>query len=339
MPKITRKLQKIFALGSANTGQFGSALAGTKVLTDDPDIVQALAAWEEGWLDAVIGPQTLPTYEEDQGVKFVTTYQLAYLFQEGVPEYLATETYYANSVVKQPGTFNLYGSLTDGNIGNALTDTANWAFLQNLQKEISVTMGFESSPTGRKLIFNGQTIAKTSGGTVNGAIYYRAYEYLWNNVLDTYAPVTGGRGLTALADFDANKKIAIPDLTNMSPMQVGSIVNSAGRNNIGSATVTSTGSISINSPTITQANLPTSLSGININGIYTSWDVGTAPPPGSTNVHIGAQVDGATAVSTSSSLTLQNTGSGTPLSLSGSYTGSATSVVQPVFGIYYYINY
>jgi len=35
------------------------------------------------------------------------------------------------------------------------------------------------------------------------------YNLLWNKVSQTYAPVTGGRGATAAADFNAHKPIAL----------------------------------------------------------------------------------------------------------------------------------
>ncbi len=132
MAKIFRKLQKIFALDAANNGQFGSAQLGTKVLSSDVDTLQALSAWDNGWLDAVVSPQTLPTLEEMQATNYVNTYQLKYLFQEGIPEYLSTEKYFQNSIVKKAGTYQLYGSTVDDNIGNALTDPTKWVFLVDL---------------------------------------------------------------------------------------------------------------------------------------------------------------------------------------------------------------
>lgn len=36
------------------------------------------------------------------------------------------------------------------------------------------------------------------------------FKLLWNNISDTYAPVSGGRGLSAQADFDADKTITLP---------------------------------------------------------------------------------------------------------------------------------
>jgi hypothetical protein len=38
------------------------------------------------------------------------------------------------------------------------------------------------------------------------------FAYLWNNLNNTIAPVSGGRGGTAVADFAANKTIVLPDM-------------------------------------------------------------------------------------------------------------------------------
>lgn len=132
MSKILRKLQKVFAASASNNGQFGSAQLGTKVLSNDLDTLQGLAAWGNGWLDAVVSPQTLPTLEEMQATNYVNTSQLKYLFQEGISEFLSTETYYENSIVKKGGTYQLYGSIIDDNTGNALTDNTKWQFLVDL---------------------------------------------------------------------------------------------------------------------------------------------------------------------------------------------------------------
>jgi len=51
---------------------------------------------------------------------------------EVIPEYDAGTTYYADSIVCKTGTYQLYGSITNGNIGNALTDGTNWQLICNL---------------------------------------------------------------------------------------------------------------------------------------------------------------------------------------------------------------
>lgn len=50
-----------------------------------------------------------------------------------------------------------------------------------------------------------------SGATYQGSLYFNLYKFLWEHILDTYAPVTPpGRGVSALADFNANKNIRVP---------------------------------------------------------------------------------------------------------------------------------
>ncbi len=141
MAKITRKFQKIFALtndGSQRFGNgvFGSGKAGTKIITDDVEELQELAAFDSGWEDAVLvnsaGQPTLPPLPEMQALDYICTYQIAYLLQEGVPEYNADTTYFINSITKASGTYQLFGSVTDDNIGNATSDPANWALLVDL---------------------------------------------------------------------------------------------------------------------------------------------------------------------------------------------------------------
>jgi microcystin-dependent protein len=44
---------------------------------------------------------------------------------------------------------------------------------------------------------------------------------LWNNVSNTYCPVSGGRGGSATLDFDAGKQLTIPKLLGRSPIGVG----------------------------------------------------------------------------------------------------------------------
>lgn len=70
---------------------------------------------------------------------------------------------------------------------------------------------WSSAPLGW-LPMNDGTIGNTgSGGTLAaGAFTFQLYKTLWDAVSDTYAPVTGGRGATAQADFIANKAIQLP---------------------------------------------------------------------------------------------------------------------------------
>lgn len=60
------------------------------------------------------------------------------------------------------------------------------------------------------LMMADQTIGNAgSGATYANAAAQALYTLLWTNVSNTYAPVTGGRGASATADWTANKRIAL----------------------------------------------------------------------------------------------------------------------------------
>lgn len=135
MANLSRITQKIFASLASNNGQFGSAQAGTKVTTTDVAVIQNLSAWLQGWNSATISAKKLPTLEEMQGIQYVVTRQLAYLFQKGIPEWDTGTEYYQFDIVRKTGTYELYGSLTNANAGNALpskVDNSNWKYLGDL---------------------------------------------------------------------------------------------------------------------------------------------------------------------------------------------------------------
>lgn len=132
MAKLTRKTAKIFGETATATGndpeigQFGSAKLGTYVGTGDIDTIQGLAAWSNGWVDAVTPIQQFPTLPEMTGVHKVLSYQNAYLLQQGVAEWDSATTYYTNNFCAYNGT--IYKSLADNNLNqNPSTATAYWA--------------------------------------------------------------------------------------------------------------------------------------------------------------------------------------------------------------------
>ena len=128
MPRLTRKNIKVFAGSATNNGVFGSLQANNPTTTSDVEQLQSLSAWSEGWNAATETSEELPPLEEIQGVEYVTTYQQAYIMQEGIPEWAATVTYYKGCLTKEVTStgFKIYNSLTDNNTGNLLSDTSNW---------------------------------------------------------------------------------------------------------------------------------------------------------------------------------------------------------------------
>lgn len=132
MAKLERKTQKIFSsLNPTKLGVFGSAQALAPATSLDLDVLQS-AAYEQGWTDATIGGNKRPPLEEFNAIKYINDYQNAYVLQEGIPEYDVGTTYFINSIVKQEITGILYKSVTDDNIGNALTDISNWVLYTDI---------------------------------------------------------------------------------------------------------------------------------------------------------------------------------------------------------------
>lgn len=120
MPKLARKSAKLFAENAtAQAGgiaQFGSLAAGTPNYSKDPDVIQGLSQYADGWSAAVLGTKS-PALEDRNALDYLLSYQQAYIMQHGVPEWISTETYYEHSyVVDSNGELRV--STIDNNIGH-----------------------------------------------------------------------------------------------------------------------------------------------------------------------------------------------------------------------------
>jgi len=129
MARLSRYLQKIFGstAGGTQIAQFGSLAAGSPAFTTNPATIQALGNYLQGWFGAVEGENS-PAIEDVNALEYLTSYQLAYLFQAGVAEWQTDTVYYKGSLVNN-GNGLVYLSLTDNNSGNAVTDATNWRLI------------------------------------------------------------------------------------------------------------------------------------------------------------------------------------------------------------------
>lgn len=128
MAKILRATQQIFAqnAGSQMVTAFGTAMTDSPTYTTDVATIQN-ANFLSGWASAIQADKA--PYEEDtNGLFYAITKQLAYLFQQGIPEYDANTEYNSTSIVQamQDGKLVLKRSLIDNNIGNPITDETSW---------------------------------------------------------------------------------------------------------------------------------------------------------------------------------------------------------------------
>lgn len=124
--KLERKVMEIYGENAATRDiiAYGSDIAGNIVETKDPDVIQT-EAYKTGVRSAVVGNNST-TLQNRQALDFLFSRQLKYLYQHGIPEWGADETYYKSSVVKGSDG-NIYGSKIDDNVGhNPVGDIANW---------------------------------------------------------------------------------------------------------------------------------------------------------------------------------------------------------------------
>lgn len=137
MSRIVRKLQKIFGSGAGPTeiAQYGSLAAGTPAYSTDPEVIQSLSNYLDGWFGAVIGGNS-PAIEDVNALDYLFAYQLSYLLQAGVPEWNTLTEYFIGQTAAD-GSGNLYFSLTDNNLGNALTNTTKWALVGSRVRTIT----------------------------------------------------------------------------------------------------------------------------------------------------------------------------------------------------------
>ena len=103
---------------------------------------------------------------------------------------------------------------------------------------------------------NGTTIgdASSSASQRANADCRGLFYHLWTNFGDTECPVSGGRGATNIADFEAHKRIGVP---NFAGRVIGGIDTLGGISTVALlGTTTMGGAIGAKETTILQANLP-----------------------------------------------------------------------------------
>lgn len=146
LPRITAK-QFASAAGADQIGIFGSLAAGSPTFTTSASAAQSLSNWLGGWFSGVEGENS-PAIEDMNSFCYVMSSLLCYLYQTGIAEWDAGTTYYVGSLVTDVGAGNIYKSLTDNNLNNVLTSSANWTLqggnftTVTVGTNITLAMGF-----------------------------------------------------------------------------------------------------------------------------------------------------------------------------------------------------
>ena len=146
MAKISRFLFKQFGIDGTTTdfGKFGSLAAGAAATTKNPATIQSLQEYLDGWKEAVIATNR-PALEDRNSLDFLFGQAIAYLYQDGIADWETGTEYHQFSIVRETGTYELYGSLINTNSGNALpsqVDDTNWKYLGNLSDLVNASSRF-----------------------------------------------------------------------------------------------------------------------------------------------------------------------------------------------------
>ena len=194
MAKILRVPQKLFGSTGTGTdfGQPGSLPLGTKVNTQDPAVVQALAAFTDG-LASIVNTGGKKIALEDLNSLFQLIFrQIAYGFQSGIPEYDATTVYYIDSFCQVSGV--VFISIADSNTGNTpATSPTKWKIYQ------VVRPSFLSELTTPLLLATGDATVVD----LNTAIWTESQDLMGNVVNGVFtAPIDGKYSFSCGMRFD-----------------------------------------------------------------------------------------------------------------------------------------
>lgn len=112
--------------------------------------------------------------------------------------------------------YMLWADTASGQMKQRDGTNTSWITLYSLSGFPSLTTGDavltlkSAAATGFVMMNDGTIGSASSGATTRANADTEAlYTLIWNNVSNTYAAVTGGRGANAAADFAANKAIAL----------------------------------------------------------------------------------------------------------------------------------
>lgn len=145
---------------------FGTMKTADPVYTVDMPTLMGSAAYAGGWADAVeVG--YAPFMEEMNGVQYGFSYQIAYVMQEGIPEWDSETTYFKGSIAKlvSGSGFKLYNSKTDSNKGNLLTDTSNWELVYDTAAAYTANRALVSNANGKVAV---SSVTSTELGYLSG---------------------------------------------------------------------------------------------------------------------------------------------------------------------------
>lgn len=213
MTKYARITGKVFGSSASASGadpeigQFGSALAGTYNGTTDVATIQALPAWQDGFIGCVTPNTQFPPLPEMTGFGKVLSQQICYLLQQGIPEYDSGTTYYTGNWVSYNSS--IYVAKADNFSNVAPTDTTKWnkftgAGARNLGEYVTSSLPLTDD-----------TLHLADGSLLTQTDYPELYSYVANlyNSLPTGDFILSTNGLPSKSNwsitYDGSKFVAL----------------------------------------------------------------------------------------------------------------------------------
>lgn len=155
---IERKTFKPFGTNASidEIAQVGSLRAGAPTFSKDPETIQGLTNYTDGWFGIAMGDNS-PAMEDMNGIQFVFAYMIAMILGSGVAEWDDGTTYSIGSIINVQG--NLYQSLQDNNLNHPYVDQAWW--VKQGGKIRTVVANANISPLDQYVRVNGNGITVT----------------------------------------------------------------------------------------------------------------------------------------------------------------------------------
>jgi hypothetical protein len=316
MAALTRVLQKIFGStgGTSEFGEFGSDALGSAVTTKDLALIQSLSPYAAGLYAATNSANEPPRIQDINSLYLLFSSQLKYLFQCGIPEWIATEDAYANiSFCQVAGT--IYQCIVDiaGASGNTspASDTTHWqsmGFLPGKQLAFNATaLGLPFDPTDeyadmkQKIALSHKAGEIVESAVSEAAVAYSAAQSTAHPAYPEYNPI--------IPLWDSDHDLAVANYPILVPkLRAQASEAYSGSAYVSSFTVTVVGSVATGSGTAWTAMLAALVEDLVVHG-------GTATNWRTINI---AGTDYAIASISTSSLTVTVSGSPT--------TGSQTAI-------------
>jgi len=148
MSLLARVHQKIFGSTGATGefGKFGSDSLGSPATTKDLTLIQSLSPYDAGLFAATNNANEPPRIQDLNGLYLLFSSQIAYILQNGIPEWSEDADYYALVSFVSDGAGGIYRALQNSTSAAAkppLTDPTYWALISDAVDSPSIKNAIE----------------------------------------------------------------------------------------------------------------------------------------------------------------------------------------------------